>query len=329
MSQGSDARTAPTRPHGAGAVAIAGGTFTLGAGALYPEEQPSRRLTVADFAIEAIPVTNAQFARFVQETGYVTSAEQPTGVDGVEPGSLVFRATDAPVDLRDWRQWWRWVDGACWHAPRGPGSDLSGRAEHPVTHVSYADAAAYADWAGMRLPTEYEHEYAACGGAVPAPYAWGAERDPGGRFMANTWRGRFPYLNTAEDGWETTSPVGAFPANGYGLFDMIGNVWEWTTTRYLPSHAGSEPACACSPAPDPSGETLRVLKGGSHLCAPEYCLRYRPAARSAQAENTSSSHIGFRCASTGGQENPTSRRPESGRDATAPHTRRTEPTHRR
>lgn len=282
-------------------VGIAGGSFTLGEGGMYPEEEPCRRLTVADFAVQATPVTNAQFGRFVEATGYVTQAERPVAGNASEPGSLVFRCTDGPVDLLDWRQWWRWVDGACWYAPQGPGSDLTGLADHPVVHIAYVDALAYAEWIGMRLPSEAEHEYAARGGAIPAPYAWGTERDPQGRFMANTWRGRFPYLNTADDGWETTSPVGSFPANGYGLFDMIGNVWEWTSTRYRPGHATSEPACSCSPRPDPSGETLRVLKGGSHLCAPEYCLRYRPAARSPQAENTSSSHIGFRCAQTTGK----------------------------
>lgn len=288
----------------AASVGIPSGSFVLGAGGLYPDEEPLRRVTVSGYAIDTTPVTSRQFAAFVAATGYVTTAEQLPGPNGEDAGSLVFCPTAGPVDLRNWRLWWRWVPGASWRTPRGPGSSIDGIEDHPVVHVAYADACAYADWCGKRLPTEVEHEYAACGGRMPAPYAWGHERDPGGTFMANTWRGKFPYLNTAADGWETTSPVGTFPANGYGLFDMIGNVWEWTSSHYRPTHARPEVACACSPTARPSGESLRVLKGGSHLCAPEYCLRYRPAARSPQAEHTSSSHLGFRCVTDSARTGP-------------------------
>lgn len=274
-------------------ILIPGGEFAMGAGGIYPEEQPMRRTTVADVVFDIHPVTNREFARFVEATGYITVAESHT--DAAGPGSLVFQPTDGPVDLTDWRAWWRWVSGAYWREPLGPGRTVDGLDDHPVVHVAYADAIAYARWAGKRLPTEAEFEYAACAGTVPAPYAWGAERDPGGMFMANTWRGSFPWLNTGADGWERTSPVGAFPANAYGLYDMIGNVWEWTSSLYYPSHLPSSPSCPCSPTILSGGIQARALKGGSHLCAPEYCLRYRPAARSSQEENTSSSHIGFRC----------------------------------
>lgn len=277
----------------AGVALIPGGEFAMGAGGVYPEEQPMRRTTVSDVLFDTHPVTNKEFARFVEATAYITVAESHT--DKAGPGSMVFQPTQGPVDLHDWRQWWVWMSGACWREPFGPGSTIVGLENHPVVHIAYADALSFARWAGKRLPTEAEFEYAACGGAVPDPYAWGDERDPGGTFMANTWRGSFPYLNTAADGWERTSPVGAFPVNGYGLYDMIGNVWEWTASPYSPSHATPPTTCSCSPSADSSATSMRVLKGGSHLCAPEYCLRYRPAARSPQAENTSSSHIGFRC----------------------------------
>lgn len=272
---------------------IPGGQFAMGAGGIYPEEQPMRHTAIGDVLFDIHPVTNKEFARFIEATSYVTVAE--SHVDDAGPGSLVFQLTAGPVDLRNWRQWWAWVPDACWYAPLGPGSSIAGLMDHPVVHIAYADAVAYASWAGKRLPTEAEFEYAACGGSVPAPYAWGTERDPDGRFMANTWRGAFPYLNTAADGWERTSPVGVFPANGYGLYDMIGNVWEWTSSRYAPSHAAPTATCPCLPATTSATGSTYVLKGGSHLCAPEYCLRYRPAARSPQDEDSSSSHIGFRC----------------------------------
>ncbi|MGV0792842.1 formylglycine-generating enzyme family protein [Mycolicibacterium sp. XJ1819] len=284
-------------------VEVPGGAFRMGSTRFYPEEAPAHTVTVGPFAIERHPVTNAQFAEFVDATGYLTVAEQPLdpalypGVSPSElaPGALVFRPTDGPVDLRDWRQWWRWVPGAYWRQPFGPGVVSSAdRPDHPVVQVAYPDAAAYARWAGRRLPTEAEWEYAAHGGA-DTTYPWGEDPVPGGQLMANTWQGCFPYRNDGALGWTGTSPVGTYPPNGYGLLDMIGNVWEWTTTRFVGHHqlGGAVKSC-CSPSrPDPS--ISQALKGGSHLCAPEYCHRYRPTARSPQSQDTATTHIGFRC----------------------------------
>ena len=275
----------------------------MGSTAFYPEEAPIHTATVRAFAIERHPVTNAQFAEFVVETGYVTVAERPLdpalypGVADADllPGALVFRATAGPVNLRDWRQWWDWATGACWRQPFGPGSDIAGKDDHPVVQVAYPDAAAYARWAGRRLPTEAEWEYAAQGGST-TPYAWGDQPTVGGALMANTWQGRFPYRNDGALGWAGTSPVGTFPPNGFGLVDMIGNVWEWTTTPYSRHHVLEQQVGACCPPPaDPDPAVSQTLKGGSHLCAPEYCHRYRPAARSPQSQDSSTTHIGFRC----------------------------------
>lgn len=292
-------------------IEVPGGTLRMGSDEFYPEEGPVHEREVASFRLDEHPVTNREYARFVDETGYVTIAERPMdpadypGVhpDDLVPGAMVFTPTPGPVDLRDWRQWWRWEPGAFWRRPSGPGSSIDDRLDHPVVHVAFADAAAYAAWAGKRLPTEAEWEWAARGGLVGARFAWGDETRPDGVLMADTWQGAFPYRNEGAAGWVGTAPVRSFPANGYGLFDMIGNVWEWTadywTHRHVPPGAvavdqgrrasllSAEPG---SPIP------RRVLKGGSHLCAPEYCLRYRPAARSAQAEDTAMTHIGFRCA---------------------------------
>ena len=292
---------------------IDGGTFRMGSERFYPEESPVVEATVATFEISRYAVTNRQFAAFVEATNYVTTAERELdpadfpGADpaGLEPGSLVFTPTDGPVDLRDWRQWWRWEPGANWRHPRGPGSSIDGLGDHPVVQVSFEDATAYAAWAGLRLPTEAEWELAARGGLDGATFAWGEEPNDGMR--ANTWQGRFPYLNTGAgpSGWVGTAPVGSFPPNGFGLHEMTGNVWEWTADEWTDGHQGlataaSAPACGCSPTaaprPDDSGNAPRVLKGGSHLCAPEYCLRYRPAARSRQTPDSATTHIGFRCA---------------------------------
>lgn len=283
-------------------VELSGGSFRMGSTQFYPEEAPAHTVTVDPFAIERHPVTNAQFAQFVDATGYVTIAEQeldPALYPGVPPtdlapGALVFRPTTGPVDLRDWRQWWTWSAGACWRHPLGPGSNWQDRSDHPVVQIAYPDAAAYASWAGRKLPTEAQWEYAARAGATTT-YPWGDDPRPGGRLMANTWQGRFPYRNDGALGWIGTSPVGTFPANDFGLVDMIGNVWEWTTTRFSAHHRpdGAVESCCGPTAPDPS--VNQALKGGSHLCAPEYCHRYRAAARSPQSQDSATTHIGFRC----------------------------------
>ena len=270
----------------------------------YPEEAPVHTVSVAPFAIERHPVTNGQFAEFVSETGYVTVAERPLdpanfpGVPPAEllPGALVFQFSSGPVNLRDWRQWWTWAPGACWRHPSGTDSSIADRLDHPVVQIAYPDAAAYAAWAGRRLFSEAQWEYAARAGTGTA-YAWGDDVRPGGQLMANTWQGRFPYRNDGALGWAGTSPVGTFPPNGFGLSDMIGNVWEWTTTPYTRHHRPDQPAEGCCPAPPPGGDPTvhQALKGGSHLCAPEYCHRYRPAARSSQSQDSSTTHIGFRC----------------------------------
>ncbi|WP_059016488.1 formylglycine-generating enzyme family protein [Mycobacterium sp. M26] len=295
-------------------VELPGGSFRMGSVSFYPEEAPIHTVTVAPFAIERHPVTNAAFAEFVADTGYVTVAERPLdpalypGVAEADllPGSLIFRPTPGPVNLSDWRQWWDWAPGAHWRQPFGAGSDIVGKDDHPVVQVAYPDAAAYAAWAGRRLPSEAEWEYAARAGS-DTTYAWGEEPTLDGALMANTWQGRFPYRNDGALGWVGTSPVGTFPANGFGLVDMIGNVWEWTTTRFAAHHLGAgaqrlggqaapEQKSACCPPPvDPDPSVNQALKGGSHLCAPEYCHRYRPAARSPQSQDSSTTHIGFRC----------------------------------
>ncbi|MCP9275404.1 formylglycine-generating enzyme family protein [Mycolicibacterium sp. CAU 1645] len=273
----------------------------MGSTAFYPEEAPVHTAVVAPLAVERHPVTTAQFAEFVADTGYLTVAERPLeaaqypGVPAADlaPGALVFRPTAGPVDLRDWRQWWDWAPGASWRHPFGPDGPHAAP-DHPVVQVSYVDAAAYAEWAGRRLPTEAEWEYAGRGGSTTS-YAWGDEVTPGGRLMANTWQGAFPYRNDGALGWRGTSPVGAFPANGYGLLDVIGNVWEWTTTPYSAHHRVDGAKSCCTPPRTPDPAVLQTLKGGSHLCAPEYCHRYRPAARSSQSQDSAATHIGFRC----------------------------------
>ena len=301
----------------AGMVRVPGGAFRMGSNDFYPEERPAHRVFVDEFLMDAHPVTVAAFARFVDATGHVTVAERapnPSDYSGVAPsllvpGSLVFRRPARRVSLRDPRDWWAYVPGACWHRPDGPDSTTRGREMHPVTHVAYEDAVAYASWAGKTLPTEAEWERAARGGLEDAMFAWGDEHTPDGSPMANTWQGEFPWQNLATDGWVGTSPVGAFPANGYGLFDMTGNVWEWTSDFFTPRHAPDAAKACCIPrnprveSAEASGDTehpgghiaRRVLKGGSYLCAPNYCLRYRPAARQGEAVDTSTAHIGFRC----------------------------------
>ena len=296
---------------------VEGGFFAMGCEAFYPEERPVHTVAVDTFWIDVGPVTVAEFQRFVKATGYVTSAEiAPLAEDypDADPdllmaGSLVFRPTAGPVDLRDYRNWWHWTPGACWRHPEGPGSTLHGRERHPVTHVAFADARAYAEWAGKTLPTEAEWEYAARGGLDGAIFTWGDDHAPKRRAMANTWQGEFPWQNLLTDGYERTSPVGGFAANGYGLYDMAGNVWEWTADYFTAEHSDTASSACCAPrnprVSEPTAASYgsgpdaaiprRVIKGGSHLCAPNYCLRYRPAARQGEAIDTSTSHIGFRC----------------------------------
>ena len=275
----------------------------------YPEEAPIREVTVGAFWMDNHPVTNLEFLRFVKATGHETWAERapdPTDYPGAKPdmlfaGSVVFQKSSGPVDLRDHHNWWRWTRGADWRHPHGPESSLAGRERHPVVHVSFGDAEAYAAWAGKELPTEAEWEFAARGGLEGAEFAWGDAFMPKGKPMANTWQGEFPYENTLLDGFEGTSPVGSFPPNGYGLADMTGNVWEWTTDWYTTSHASASPCCGADPRAasvdpdDPTAIARKVMKGGSHLCAPNYCRRYRPAARMAHAIDTTTNHLGFRC----------------------------------
>lgn len=313
-------RTDPSREQTAtarldGMVWIPGGTFLMGSDRHYPEERPAHRVSVDGFWMNAHAVTNDEFARFVAATGYVTLAERtpdPADYPGAKPellvpGSAVFRKPAHRVDLRDPYQWWAYVPGANWRHPFGPDSSIEGLGDHPVVHVAYEDALAYARWAGKDLPTEAEWEFAARGGLDGATYAWGDEFLPGGRFMANTWQGEFPIQNLALDGFEWTAPVGSFPPNGYGLYDMIGNVWEWTRDEYREYGAVVRPCCAstkprggergASDDPRTPGSRIprKVIKGGSYLCAPNYCRRYRPAARLAQPVDTSTCHLGFRC----------------------------------
>ncbi len=295
---------------------VHGGVFRMGSDRHYPEEQPVHLVSVDGFRIDRTPVTNAEFRTFVAATGYVTFAEvppDPKDYPGALPhmlraGSLVFTPPRNPVDLRDWSRWWSFTFGATWLEPYGPGSSIDGLDEHPVVHVAFRDAEAYAAWAGKSLPTEAEWELAARGGLEGAEFAWGDEFTPKGHHMANTWQGAFPYQNLKGDGYERTSPVTAFPPNGYGLYDMIGNVWEWTADWYSTRHpADARKACCIPSNPRGGGEEAsydpchpiriprKVLKGGSHLCAPNYCRRYRPAARHAEPIDTSTSHVGFRC----------------------------------
>jgi formylglycine-generating enzyme required for sulfatase activity len=269
-----------------------------------PDARPIHRVSVDGFWMDATEVTNAQFARFVEATGHVTIAELPVEVPGgrATPGSVVFTPPREPVPLDDHFRWWAWVDGACWRRPTGPGSGIEGLGDHPVVHVAYEDAAAYAAWAGKRLPTEAEWEFAARGGLARKLYAWGDEFRPGGRFMANTWQGRFPVQDTGEDGFAGIAPVARFPPNGYGLHDMAGNVWEWCSDWYRHDAYAGRTALATNPKgpaspfdPAEPTERKRVHRGGSFLCTDQYCTRYMVGTRGKGEVTTGTNHLGFRC----------------------------------
>ncbi len=319
-------KTKSAKDGNSGMAWIPGGEFTMGSDqeGARRNEQPTHKVTVDGFWIDVHDVTNAEFQKFVEATGYKTTAERPVNWedlrkqlpagsqkppdDLLQPGSMVFTPSPGPVDLREMNAWWRWVRGADWRHPEGPQSNLSGRESHPVVQVSWDDAVAYAVWAGKRLPTEAEWEFAARGGLQGKRFPWGDEFKPAGKYMANTWTGSFPYKNTADDGFAGTSPVGAFPPNGYGLYDMAGNVWNWVSDWYRPdAHAlmSSEPSChnpagpkASWSADHPYQTEERVTKGGSFLCHADYCESYRPSARRGTPPDTGMSHIGFRCAKT-------------------------------
>ena len=293
---------------------IPGGTFLMGSDDHYPEEAPAHAVTVSGFWIDRHQVTNAAFRRFVKATGYITVAERAPDAafyPGALPemlvaGSVVFRQPPGRVPLGSHYAWWDWQAGADWRHPDGPASTLNGRERHPVVHVAWEDVTAYATWTAKAIPIEAEWEFACCGGHDGWPYAWGQELAPKGRMLANYWQGAFPWQNLALDGYERTAPVGSFPPNDYGVFDMIGNAWEWTADWYAPRHEAPSPCCAASRSPrgseaesvdvrDAAAIPRRVLKGGSYACAENYCRRYRPAARMAHPIDTGTNHIGFRC----------------------------------
>ena len=310
-----DGQLRPGKPPFENMAWIPGGHFLMGSDSHYPEEAPAHTVTVDGFWMDHYAVTNAQFYRFVEQTGHVTLAERAPKAEDypgakpelLVPASVVFRQPPFRVDLSNHYNWWTYVPGASWRRPLGPGSSLKGLAKHPVVHVAYEDAEAYAQWIGKELPTEAEWEFAARGGLPGAEFVWGDEFEPDGELMANTWQGDFPNENLLSDGFERTAPVGSFPPNGYGLYEMAGNVWEWTIDWYQ-EHRNLPHSCCASFNPrggdqeksyDPSTPNIpiprKVMKGGSYLCAPNYCRRYRPAARMAQAIDTATCHLGFRC----------------------------------
>ena len=292
-----------------GMVKIAGGTFRMGSDdPRFPDSQPVHKVSVDSFWMDKYPVTNAQFEKFVAATNYKTIAERPLDpkefpgvpLDKLVPGAVVFTPPDHAVPLDDVTQWWSYVPKADWRHPEGPTSDLKGRESHPVVQVAYEDAAAYAKWAGKRLPTEAEWELAARGGLDQKPFVWGEDFAPGGKQLANTFNGDFPNKNTKADGYERTSPVGSFPPNAFGLYDMAGNVWQWCSDWYRPDYFSQSPeknpqGPEDSLYPDEPGVQKRVHKGGSFLCCEAYCARYMPGGRGKGDINTGSSHVGFRC----------------------------------
>ena len=305
-----------------GMIWIPGGEFTMGTDSElgWPDEKPAHRVRIDGFFIDETEVTNSQFAAFVKATGYVTTAEQaPTAEEilaqsppgtpapppaSLVPGSLVFSMTKGPADLQDYAQWWQWTPGANWQHPEGSQSDLNGREQHPVVHVSWDDAVAFAKWAGKRLPTEAEWELAARGGLIDQRYVWGDVAPSDTRVFANIWQGTFPYQNTAADGFTRTAPVRTYQPNGFGLYDMSGNVWEWCADAYdleaykrrIGQGVVINPLGERSVDPRNPRAASKVQRGGSFLCHDQYCSRYRPSARHGLASDTGMSHVGFRCA---------------------------------
>jgi sulfatase modifying factor 1 len=299
----------PPGPAPDGMVWIHSGEFWMGSDD-FPDAQPWHRVYVDGFWMDKTEVTNEQFEKFVKATGYVTLAERtptkeefPTAPpENLVAGSVVFTPPDKPVPLNNHYQWWDYVKGANWRHPTGPKSNLQGKEKYPVVHIAFADALAYCKWAGKRLPTEAEFEFAARGGLEKKTYVWGDEFRPGGKWMANTFQGHFPERNTGEDGFVGTAPVGSFPPNGYGLYDMAGNVWEWCSDWYRPDYYKMLPEVARNPhgpatSFDPSepGTQKRVHKGGSFLCTDQYCKRYEPGGRGKGEPDTGTNHLGFRC----------------------------------
>ncbi len=285
---------------------IEGGTFSMGSEDVYREEGPIHEVTVDGFWIDTHEVTNAQFASFVEEMGYVTVAERqpkPEDLHGapsemIKPGSAVFIP---PTQGGRITSWWTYVPGANWKHPEGPDSNIKGKENYPVVHIAFEDAQAYAKWAKRELPTEAQYEFVARSKREKEKYAWGGnELAPNGKYLANTWQGYFPINNSKEDGYEGIAPVGCFDANDYGAHDLIGNVWEWTANWYAPQHNPKDQSNPTGPSKEQSydkkneGFPVRVIKGGSYLCAPNYCMRYRPAARHAQDTGLGVNHIGFR-----------------------------------
>lgn len=269
-------------------VLVRGGTFQMGSNRNHPEERPQRAATVGDFWIDTYEVTNSQFSAFIRATNYATVVERPVDParypgateEQLKPSSIVFKRPERVLGMVDFRQWWAYTPGASWKHPEGPASSLDGRWNHPVVHIAYEDALAYARWRGRELPTEAEWEYAARGGLDEKEYTWGDEKTPSGVWQANAWQGLFPISNQLTDGYEGTAPVGCYMPNGIGLFDMAGNVWEITTDDYADLR-GPQPG-------------MKVIKGGSHLCADNFCYRYRPSARQPATTDVGTSHIGFR-----------------------------------
>ncbi|MPY89132.1 MAG: SUMF1/EgtB/PvdO family nonheme iron enzyme [Luteitalea sp.] len=305
------ARKTPDDSSNEGMVWIEGGTFRMGSEE-FPDAQPLHTVTVSSFWMDEYEVTNAQYARFVDETGYVTVAERPLdpsdypGVpeEKLVPGSAVFAPPSHQVSLSNPLQWWEYVPGASWQHPEGPDSSLDGREDEPVVHIAYEDAEAYAEWAGQRLPTEAEWEFAARGGKGRQKYYWGDELKPNGTWAANIFQGRFPHGNTVADGFARAAPVKSFPPNGYGLYDMEGNVWEWCQDYYRPDYYERSPrdspqGPSDSYDPNEPGATKRVQRGGSFLCSDEYCLRYRPGSRGNGEVSSATNNLGFRCVRDG------------------------------